>query len=85
MLIVFVFILDILEKPLALRSELLIIARICFVIYMIFCTLDHSFDLTCVLLTVVLMIIAHVLLFLQYTSFTKAIITKHTPVPQQVH
>ena len=65
------FVLDILEKPLALRSEL--------------CVINHSVDLVCVLLTVVLMIVAHVLLFLQYSSFIKAIITKHTPVPQQVH
>ena len=64
------FVLDILEKPLALRSEL--------------CVINHSVDLVCVLLTVVLMIVAHVL-FLQYSSFIKAIITKHTPVPQQVH
>ena len=38
----------------------------------------------CIVLTVVLLIVAHVLLFLQYTSFIKAIITKHAPVPQQV-
>lgn len=34
-------------------------------------------------LRIVLLIVAHILLFLQYTSFIKAIITKHTPVPEQ--
>jgi len=33
---------------------------------------------------VVLLLIGHIILFLQYTSFIKAVMTKHSPVPKKV-
>ncbi|XP_065884392.1 palmitoyltransferase ZDHHC2-like isoform X2 [Dysidea avara] len=37
------------------------------------------------LLRIVLLLIGHIVLFLQYTSFIKAVVTKHSPVPKKLH